>query len=245
MSPTAHRPVRDRPGRGPCRDRLRRGWCVDPGDQGRQAARARGFVHDPAAAAARGAAVRQASGAADFEAVSWHALLVPSKTPKEVVDRLHAEMKKIMSDPGDDEAGSRHRADPDRVAVGRRHQRLHQVGAREVGCAGRQDRTARVRSRVLGMAGRLQDKVALVTGAGCVGPGWGNGRATAVRFAQEGAKVFAADKNRESMKETVAQVREFGEDDPHLRMRCDRQRLGHGDGRGLHEGVRPHRHPRQ
>ena len=39
------------------------------------------------------------SGAADFEAVSWHALLVPSKTPKEIVDRLHAEMKKIMSDP--------------------------------------------------------------------------------------------------------------------------------------------------
>jgi tripartite-type tricarboxylate transporter receptor subunit TctC len=39
------------------------------------------------------------SGAADFEAVSWHTLLVPSKTPKEIVDRLHAEMKKIMSDP--------------------------------------------------------------------------------------------------------------------------------------------------
>lgn len=41
----------------------------------------------------------QVSGATDFEAVSWHALLVPSKTPKEIVDRLHAEMKKIMADP--------------------------------------------------------------------------------------------------------------------------------------------------
>ena len=41
----------------------------------------------------------QASGASDFEAVSWHVLLVPAKTPKEIVDRLHAEMKKIMSDP--------------------------------------------------------------------------------------------------------------------------------------------------
>ena len=41
----------------------------------------------------------QASGASDFEAVSWHVLLVPSKTPKEIVDRLHAEMKKIMSAP--------------------------------------------------------------------------------------------------------------------------------------------------
>lgn len=41
----------------------------------------------------------QVSGAPDFEAVSWHALLVPSKTPKPIVDRLHAEMNKIMSDP--------------------------------------------------------------------------------------------------------------------------------------------------
>jgi tripartite-type tricarboxylate transporter receptor subunit TctC len=41
----------------------------------------------------------EAAGAADFEAVSWHVLMVPSKTPKEVVDRLHAEMKKIMGDP--------------------------------------------------------------------------------------------------------------------------------------------------
>src|ERR1700760_2196960 len=60
------------------------------------------------------------------------------------------------------------------------------------------------------MTGRLQDKVALVTGAGCVGPGWGNGRATAVLFAREGAKVFAADKNGESMKETVERAKETG-----------------------------------
>ena len=33
------------------------------------------------------------------------------------------------------------------------------------------------------MAGRLQDKVAIVTGAGSAGPGWGNGKATAVLFA--------------------------------------------------------------
>ena len=35
--------------------------------------------------------------------------------------------------------------------------------------------------------GRLEGKVAIVTGAGRVGPGWGNGRAIAVRFAEEGA----------------------------------------------------------
>ncbi len=41
----------------------------------------------------------QAAGVPDFESVSWHTLMVPSKTPKDIVDRLHAEMKKIMSDP--------------------------------------------------------------------------------------------------------------------------------------------------
>jgi NAD(P)-dependent dehydrogenase (short-subunit alcohol dehydrogenase family) len=60
------------------------------------------------------------------------------------------------------------------------------------------------------MAGRLQGKVAIVSGAGCVGPGWGNGRAMAVIFAQEGAKVFAADKNLDAMTETLARVREGG-----------------------------------
>jgi len=62
------------------------------------------------------------------------------------------------------------------------------------------------------MAGRLQDKVAIVTGAGCVGSGWGNGRAVAVRFAQEGAKIFAVDKNAESMEETLKYIREAGGD---------------------------------
>src|SRR5258707_523775 len=50
---------------------------------------------------------------------------------------------------------------------------------------------------------RLQGKVALVIGAGSVGPGWGNGRATAARFAKEGAKVFAVDLNEQSLRETV------------------------------------------
>lgn len=41
----------------------------------------------------------EASGATDYEGVSWHMLLVPSKTPQPVVDRLHAEMKRIMQAP--------------------------------------------------------------------------------------------------------------------------------------------------
>lgn len=69
------------------------------------------------------------------------------------------------------------------------------------------------------MPGRLQDKVAIVTGAGCVGPGWGNGRAACVRFAEEGAKIFAVDLKAETMEETLSRTRETGaEIEPHL---CD------------------------
>jgi len=60
------------------------------------------------------------------------------------------------------------------------------------------------------MAGRLGGKVAIVVGAGCVGPGWGNGRATAVIFAREGAKVSAVDRDANSMRETVERTREAG-----------------------------------
>lgn len=62
------------------------------------------------------------------------------------------------------------------------------------------------------MQKRLEGKVAIVTGAGCVGPGWGNGRAVAVRFAQEGAKVFAVDKSAQAMDETLARARAAGGD---------------------------------
>ena len=40
-----------------------------------------------------------ASGAPDYEGVSWHMLLISAKTPKPIVDRLHAEMKRIMAEP--------------------------------------------------------------------------------------------------------------------------------------------------
>jgi NAD(P)-dependent dehydrogenase (short-subunit alcohol dehydrogenase family) len=52
------------------------------------------------------------------------------------------------------------------------------------------------------MTGRLKDKVAIVTGAGASGPGWGNGKAAAVVFAREGAKVFAIDINPEAAEDT-------------------------------------------
>ncbi|OAI53124.1 3-oxoacyl-ACP reductase [Betaproteobacteria bacterium SCGC AG-212-J23] len=49
---------------------------------------------------------------------------------------------------------------------------------------------------------RLKDRVAIVTGAGSVGPGWGNGRAIAARFAEEGAKIFAVDLHADRLVET-------------------------------------------
>jgi NAD(P)-dependent dehydrogenase (short-subunit alcohol dehydrogenase family) len=49
---------------------------------------------------------------------------------------------------------------------------------------------------------RFNDKVALVLGAGSVGPGWGNGKATAVLFAREGARVFGVDCSPDALAET-------------------------------------------
>jgi NAD(P)-dependent dehydrogenase (short-subunit alcohol dehydrogenase family) len=57
---------------------------------------------------------------------------------------------------------------------------------------------------------RLENKIAIVAGAGSVGPGWGNGRAIAVRFAEEGAKVFAADRDLDRLAETVARAEKAG-----------------------------------
>ena len=69
------------------------------------------------------------------------------------------------------------------------------------------------------MNGRLQDRVAIITGAGCVGPGWGNGRATAVRFAEEGAKIFAVDRDLDSVTETVERTKTAGGEI--MTQRCD------------------------
>ena len=61
------------------------------------------------------------------------------------------------------------------------------------------------------MKKRLQDKVAIITGAGCVGPGWGNGRSMAYRFMEEGASILAVDKDEGALAETVERCAPFGE----------------------------------
>lgn len=58
---------------------------------------------------------------------------------------------------------------------------------------------------------RLKGKVAVVIGAGqSPGEGVGNGRAAAIRFAREGARVVAVDRNAESAEETAALIRGEG-----------------------------------
>jgi NAD(P)-dependent dehydrogenase (short-subunit alcohol dehydrogenase family) len=56
------------------------------------------------------------------------------------------------------------------------------------------------------MTARLTGKAAIVMGAGSIGPGWGNGKATAVAFAREGAAVVCADVNLDAAQETASLI---------------------------------------
>jgi NAD(P)-dependent dehydrogenase (short-subunit alcohol dehydrogenase family) len=56
----------------------------------------------------------------------------------------------------------------------------------------------------------MSGKVALVTGAGSVGPGWGNGKASAVLLARQGASVFLIDVNLDAAEETSRIVQAEG-----------------------------------
>src|ERR1700749_201654 len=88
------------------------------------------------------------------------------------------------------------------------------AGAKRVGYAGprqiskktpKQKKTTREQTM-----DRLKGKVAMVVGAGSIGPGWGNGKATAVTFAREGAQVFCVDRNAAAAEETVGLIRSEG-----------------------------------
>ncbi len=60
------------------------------------------------------------------------------------------------------------------------------------------------------MSTRLAGKVAIVTGAGSRGPGLGNGKAAAILFAREGARVLCVDLVKERAEETAGLIRDEG-----------------------------------
>jgi NAD(P)-dependent dehydrogenase (short-subunit alcohol dehydrogenase family) len=65
----------------------------------------------------------------------------------------------------------------------------------------------------------MKGKVAIVTGAGSVGPGWGNGKATATLLARQGAAMFLVDINEAAARETQSIIeKEGGTADVHV---CD------------------------
>ncbi|RTZ48222.1 SDR family oxidoreductase [Candidimonas sp. SYP-B2681] len=56
----------------------------------------------------------------------------------------------------------------------------------------------------------LQDKVALVMGCGSVAQGWGNGRATAVLLARQGAQVYGTDLHLDHATVTLEHIQSEG-----------------------------------
>jgi NAD(P)-dependent dehydrogenase (short-subunit alcohol dehydrogenase family) len=66
---------------------------------------------------------------------------------------------------------------------------------------------------------RLKDKIAILFGAGSVGSGWGNGKATAVLFARNGAHVICVDVNLEAAEGTAGII--HGEGGSATAMACD------------------------
>jgi NAD(P)-dependent dehydrogenase (short-subunit alcohol dehydrogenase family) len=65
----------------------------------------------------------------------------------------------------------------------------------------------------------LAGKVALVTGAGSSGPGFGNGKATATIFARQGATVIGIDRDASAVEETRSVIE--GEGNAFMAMTCD------------------------
>ena len=62
-------------------------------------------------------------------------------------------------------------------------------------------------TQVIEKGTRVKGKVALVTGAGSVGPGWGNGKAAAVQYARDGATIAAIDIELDAAQATVDLIR--------------------------------------
>ena len=62
------------------------------------------------------------------------------------------------------------------------------------------------------MGDHLKGKVAIIIGAGSIGPGIGNGKASAVVYSREGARVVLVDHNLEAAEETKCLIDKEGGD---------------------------------
>jgi len=56
----------------------------------------------------------------------------------------------------------------------------------------------------------MEGRIVMVTGAGSVGPGWGNGKAAAALYAREGASILAVDRNLQAAEQTRDLIRAEG-----------------------------------
>jgi NAD(P)-dependent dehydrogenase (short-subunit alcohol dehydrogenase family) len=93
---------------------------------------------------------------------------------------------------------------------------------------------------------RLKDRIAIVVGAGqSPGEGIGNGRATALTFAREGAKVLCVDHNLASAQETVDMI--GGNQGTAVAFKADVTKEAEikAHGRRHARALGPHRHPAQ
>lgn len=71
---------------------------------------------------------------------------------------------------------------------------------------------------------RLDGRVALVSGAGSVGPGWGNGKAAALMLARYGAQVVGLDLSQQALDQTAAAFSDEGLGDRFLGLTCNATR---------------------
>lgn len=76
----------------------------------------------------------------------------------------------------------------------------------------------------------LEGKVALVTGAGSVGEGWGNGKATVVLMARQGARVFGLDRSADALGSTRAALEAEGLGERFAGLHCDMTNSGEVSG---------------
>src|SRR6185503_14139010 len=96
-----------------------------------------------------------------------------------------------------------------RGADGHGRRPVRQVPARRHRQVGESGQVHRNEGRLM----RLKDKTAIIVGAGqSPGSGMGNGRATALRFAQEGAKILSVDRDLAQAEETSSMVKQAGGD---------------------------------